>query len=427
MPKAPLEPTVTIGGAPAGYKPVPKAPLKPTVTIGGAPAGYQPTTTLKPTVTVGGAPAGYQSTATPNYITGEGVPGVSVSKPATPASTTPVPTKTITGTADNGDGTYTVTYSDGSTEIKGAKFTAVPGSTGIALDKERTLAKDTFANTLALLFGAKEASQPWVSEMYGLVSGFYKSGSTIDEALNLGLYEAKSKNMAPAFTNRFKGVFALEKKKLAGEVVEVPTIAQYFKSQTEMASVMKEAGLGDIATEDFLGEVIGMGNSVLDVGNLISNVFNTIDNAPASLRKTLDTYFPSVDRVSLAKALLTGTEGAAALEKKVKGVSVLSAAGSQGISTDLATATDIAARGVDYGTALTGFGQVKELQRANTLAQFSGGTFTQQEAIGLTFAQDQAAKAKLETEKAKEIGRFQGEAGLAPSALRGKQNLRQQI
>lgn len=401
--------------------------LKPTVTIGGAPAGYKPTTTYGPTVTIGGAPAGYKTTTTPNFITGEGVPGASVTKPAIPPVVeTPVVGKTITGTRDNGDGTYLVIYSDGTTETKG-NLIAVPGSTGMKFGEERTLAKDTFANTLSLLFGAKEASQPWVAEMYGLVSGFYKSGSTIDEALNLGLYEAKNKNMAPAFTNRFKGVFALEKKKLAGEVVEVPTIADYFKSQTEMASVLKEAGLGDIATEDFLGDVIGMGNSVLDVGNLISNVFNTIDNAPAPLRKTLDTFFPSVDRVSLAKALLTGSEGAAALQKKIQGISVLSAAGSQGITVDLATANDIAARNIDYGQSLTGFGQVKELQRADTLARFSGGTFTQQEAIGLTFAQDQAAKEKLEREKAKEIGRYQGEAGLAPSALRGKQNLRQQI
>ena len=48
--------------------------LVPTVTIGGAPAGYKPTTSMQPTVTIGGAPAGYVETTTPNYITGEGVP-----------------------------------------------------------------------------------------------------------------------------------------------------------------------------------------------------------------------------------------------------------------------------------------------------------------------------------------------------------------
>jgi hypothetical protein len=51
-----------------------RSSLQPTVTIGGAPAGYKPTTSMQPTVTIGGAPAGYVETTTPNYITGEGVP-----------------------------------------------------------------------------------------------------------------------------------------------------------------------------------------------------------------------------------------------------------------------------------------------------------------------------------------------------------------
>lgn len=375
--------------------------------------------------------SGTQSTvdvnANPIVPTGGGTPpGPTGDKNPPPPGKTDVPVKTITGTADNGDGTYTVTYSDGSTEVKGTKFTANPGATGLAVGATRTLAKDTFANTLAILMGAAEASQPWVQEMYGLASGFYNSGSSIDEALNLSLFDAKAKGLAPAFTKRFKGVFDLQDKLNKGEAVIVPTIADFVKSEAEMASLLKEAGLGDLAKQEFLGDVIGQGNSVLDVGNLISKVFNTIDNAPKALRDTLDTYFPSVDRTSLAKALLTGKEGAAALEKKVKNISVLSAAGSQNVSIDLATASDIAARGVDYNTALTGMGQVKELERTNTLAQFSGGTFTQKEALGLTFAQDQAAKAKAEAEKAKEFARYGGTSGLSASALRGK-NTRQQV
>ena len=418
---------------------------QPTVTIGGAPAGYAPTTTMQPTVTIGGAPAGYAPAATPNYITGEGVPGVQTSTPApTPAAATkpvdtPVPTPTGTtfpkaGTliryeAGSTAATRTPVYADG----KGGEYRGpedvnplIPGSTGTTKESDRTLAKDTFANTLALLVGAKEATQPWVNEIYNLASGFYNTGSTIEESLNLSLYDAKAKGLAPQFTKRFAGVFALQDKLQKGEAVTVPTIANFIKTEAEMGDVLREAGLNDLATQDFLGGVIGAGNSLLDVSNLISKTFTTIDNAPAALRKTLDTYFPSVDRVSLAKALLTGSEGAAALDKKIKGISVLSAAGSQGISTDLATASDLAAQGVDYGTALTGFGQVKELQRGDTLARMQGETFTQQEAIGLTFEQNQAAKDKAEKIKAAEIAKFQGGPGLSASALRGK-NTRQQI
>lgn len=302
----------------------------------------------------------------------------------------------------------------------------IAGSTGTSAVSERTLAKDTFANTLALAFGTQEATQPWVNEMYNLASGFYNTGSTIEESLNLSLYEAKAKGLAPQFTKRFKGVFDLQEKLQKGEAVTVPTIAEFIKSEAAIGDTLREAGLGDIATQDFIGSVIGAGNSILDVGNLISSTFASIDNAPAALRKTLDTHFPSVDRVSLAKALLTGSEGAAALDKKIKGISVLSAAGSQGISVDLATASDLAARGVDYGTALTGFGQVKDLQRADVLGRTQGQTFSQTEAIGYAMEQNQTAKEKAERIKAAEIGKFQGEAGLSASALRGK-NTRQQV
>lgn len=412
---------------------------------------------LTPTVTIGGAQAGYQPSTAPNYITGANVPGVKTTpyqgfRAAEEASKLTGPEKVTNIVPDEepvvnlGGGlpaagtllryipgktsnTHIPVYADGKGgEYMGAEedITVVPGSTGTTTKSDRTLAKDTFANTLALLVGTQEAAQPWVNEMYNLASGFYNTGSTIEEALNLSLYDAKAKGLAPQFTKRFAGVFSLQEKLQKGEAVTVPTIADFIKTEAEMGAVLREAGLTDLATQDFLGGVIGAGNSLLDVSNLISKTFTTIDNAPAALRKTLDTYFPSVDRVSLAKALLTGSEGAAALDKKIKGISVLSAAGSQGISTDLATASDIAARGIDYGTALTGFGQVKELERANALARMQGDTFTQQEAIGLTFEQSQAAKDKAEKIKAAEIAKFQGGPGLAASALRGK-NTRQQI
>jgi hypothetical protein len=287
-------------------------------------------------------------------------------------------------------------------------------------DTTRTLGKDVFKSTLALMLGSTEAAKPWVNEIYGIASGFYKSGSTIEEALNFSIYEAKNKGLAPEFTKRFQGVFDLQARLQGGEAIEVPTIAQFIKAESDMGTTLREAGLGDLATQEFLGSVIGKGKSVLEVGNLISQTFSTIDNAPAALKTTLSTYFPSVDRVSLAKALLTGEAGAAELDKKVKAISVLSAAGSQGITVDLATAGDIAARGFDYEKSLTGFGQVKDLQRADTLARFEGGTFNQQQSQKYVFEQNQAEKERLRRLSSTEEARFAGSSGLAASALRGR-------
>ena len=275
----------------------------------------------------------------------------------------------------------------------------------------RTLALDTFKATLGLLFGKDEVGKAYVGKLYSLVSGFYKTGSEVDEAINLALYQAESENAIPEFTSRFKGIFALRDAKQKGAAISVPTIAEFFATEAKMGEVLTGAGLSDLATESFLGDVIGKQKSVNEVASLISDVFNTIDYAPRELKATLSTYFPGVDRVSIARAILTGPEGAQALSQKIKGVSVLSAGQQYGIPVDLATATDIANRGFDYNSALAGFGQVSSLGRAGELARIGGGDFTQAQAQSAVFYKDSANLAQLSKIKETEENRFASEVG----------------
>ena len=286
------------------------------------------------------------------------------------------------------------------------------------VDDGRTLAFDTFKNTLALFFGREEVENGgWVQGIYKSVSGFYKSGSSVEEGLNLSLQEVRTNPDLKNFTKRFNGIYALQDRLVAGEAIDVPTVAEYFKAESDMGNLLRDAGMGDLANQDFLGTIIGKGKSVLEVGNLISGAFSAIDNAPQALKDTLQKYYPGADRASIAKAMLMGKEGAAELDKKIKGISVLSAAGSQGVNVDLATASDIAARGVNYQDALTGFGTVKELERANTLASMEGDAFTQTQAQKYVFEQDVAQKQKLAAIKEKEISRFSGSSGTSKGSL----------
>jgi hypothetical protein len=178
--------------------------------------------------------------------------------------------------------------------------TVAPGSTGSEVGSTKVYATDTFKNTFALMFGAKEAGEPYVNKLYELTSGFYKTGSTQEEALNLAIRQAYNDNVIPEFTKRCAGIFALDAKLKAGEAIDVPTIAEFFAAEAKMGTILTEAGLGDLATQEFLGDVIGRGKSVAEVGNLISDAFNTIDNAPQALKDTLKRYYPAADRVSLA-------------------------------------------------------------------------------------------------------------------------------
>lgn len=304
-------------------------------------------------------------------------------------------------------------------DANGNPITAVPGAGGTSTTGALgpTLASDTFKNTLALYFGAAEMSQPWVDTLYKSVSSFYKTGSTIDEALNLSLQDVRNNPAMKPFTDRFKGLYALQDRLQKGEAIQVPTIAEYFKAESGMGDVMRSAGLGDLATQDFLGNILGTGKSVAEVSNIIQDVFTTIDNAPKSLKDTLSQYFPGVDRTSLAKALLTGPEGAAALSKKVKQVSVLSAANTQGLNVSMGTAADIAAQGYDYNQALAGFGQVsRELPTYQKLQEMQSGQavnsgFVQGELQNAVFGKDIQQQMAIEAAAQKETNRFRGQSG----------------
>ena len=292
-----------------------------------------------------------------------------------------------------------------------------PGSTGFETGSDRTLALDTFKNTLALSFGAGEVSKPWVNAIFNVVSGFYKTGSTIAESLNLALMDARNKPELAEFTKRFAGVYALQDRLAKGEAIDVPTIAEFFKSEVELGNRLREVGLGDLATQEILGEVLGTGKSVAATLNIVNDVFMAIDNAPEQLKKDLQVVAPGIDRTSIAKALLLGQRGAEALQKQIKEVSVLSAAKSQGLAISNALAADLAAGGAEYGTSLTNFGKVAQgaapLQKLTEIS--TGQAVKPEEAQGSLiksiFQQNVQEQERIRLEAEKEAARFSGASG----------------
>ena len=150
-----------------------------------------------------------------------------------------------------------------------------------------TLARDTFKNTLALFFGANEASKAWVDQLYNVVSKYYKTGSTIDEAFNLSLQDARNNPALSEFTRRFKGIYALQDMRQAGKPVTVPTIAEYVASQSALAEYLSMSGLSNLATEDFTGDILGKGISVSVAADRLAKVFDRIDKAPRAIKDKL--------------------------------------------------------------------------------------------------------------------------------------------
>jgi hypothetical protein len=238
--------------------------------------------------------------------------------------------------------------------------TVMPGPTGgTTLNPERMLASDTFRNTFALAFGKEEASRGYVGELYKLVSGFYKTGSTVDESINLAVRQARVDKAIPEFTKRFEGLFMLDDMLASGKLIDVPTVAEFIASENEAATLLREAGMPDLATSEFIGtQVLGKAKSVAEVGRILNNAFYAIDNAPAEVKTVLAEKFPTATRSGLAAALIGGEKGAAQLQKEIAGYTIVAAARSQGITTDLAKGMDYAAQGQTFASAKAGFGQV---------------------------------------------------------------------
>jgi hypothetical protein len=296
------------------------------------------------------------------------------------------------------------------------------GTTGTALNTGTTseLAIDVFRRTIGLFMGETEMSKAWVDTLYKSVSKYYKSGASPDESINFALQDVRNNKDMADFTNRFKGIYALQDLKTKGQAVTVPTIAEYFASESKMGDILKSSGLGELATEDFLGGVLGKGVSVTEFNNRITNIFNKIDFAPEQVKSTIQRYFPYVDRISLAKALATGEKGAAQLAQDVAGYEVLAAAESQGLGgtqisqgLDLKTATDYARSGLDYQTALGKFSQIAQaLPVERKLAEISNrqsiGQVGLERATINKSASDLMALQELTKE---EEGRFQGRSG----------------
>lgn len=288
-----------------------------------------------------------------------------------------------------------------------------------------TLAIDTYKNTLAIFFGQAEMTKPWVDGLYKSISSFYKTGSTVDESFNLALQASRNDPAMKPFTDRFKGIYALQDMKAKGSAIDVPTIAEYFATEAKMGDILRSTGLSTLANESFLGDVISKGVSATEFANRITAVFDRIDQAPKEIKDTLSRYFPTVDRTQLAAALLGGEKTAKQLEQKIQGYEVLAAAEAQGIGANTLTggitediAGNLAAGGSTYANTIAGFGQVAQARTTEQkLAEISG-----KQSMGVTgltnavLGKKASELAALEGLTTQEENRYKGKAGIATLA-----------
>jgi hypothetical protein len=390
-----------------------KPKLEPTVTIGGAPAGYKPTKTTKSTVTIGGAPAGYTETVTPNYITGEGVPGVKTTPKSVPATggsiaedirlneikTKPKTSdKTLTGKKVNTDGSVTLTYSDGTEEVVGG-----PGP------KEKN--KSAFdLITLELKNLGLESLIPPLTDIF--VSG-------IDDADSIRLALAQT----DAYKTRFK---ANEERIKAGLRSLSP--AEYIRLEDQYQEVMRNYGLpASYYTKDATGKQVGFDKfiagdvSAIELEDRISTAQKRVINANPQVSEALKQFYPDITNGDILAYTLDPTKGLEDIKRKVTAAEIGGAALQSGLKTGMTRAEELGKYGVDKAMATEGYSTIGAgLQRGSELAGiYKQDPYTQTTAEEEIFKLSGAQEARKKRQKITglEKATFGGQTGLTSGAL----------
>ena len=376
------------------------------------PAGPKvPTTTTKPGV-MGSSYVPGKTTTTTTTTANKGAGKGTGAKP----DTTKTKTKTITRTEDNGDGTYTIYYSDGTTGTGGEKVTA-----GGGVDPALQYQMDVEAAN------RKSAFQILADEFK--LNGLDTLAAEVQNFMTEGLSPAEAKiaiRQSQAYKDRFKGNEGRIKKGLA---VYQPN--EYLQAEETYRNLLLANNLQDLATRNTTDAFISGAVSAQEVQDRIQNVFTKIDNADATLKGQLGQYFsnygiadPNLQRSQLASALLTGETSSMALERQLKKAQLRAGAALAGV-TIAETGVEslqkqLESQGVSdvYGTAKTGFSTLAQTApTTEKLAQIYG-----EQTTGLSEELQQEAFFGLQSQRRKKLqereqATFGGQAGISTAGL----------
>lgn len=357
------------------------------------------------------------------YPSGQGSDTGTPTGTGTGTDTKPKVTKPDTGIApltftdtDNGDGTITRRYSDGTIEIIAGGRGSGSG-TDSATDE--LLRRDEANRRSAFKVLEDTFNSYGLGSLVPVVRTFMQQGLSDDEAVI-------QLRQTPEYKQRFlgnegrraKGLFAYSEK-------------QYLEAEQTYRDLLSQSSLETLATADTFAKLIGGAVSPAETQDRIQNVFTRIDNADAQLREQIGGYLtgygisdPNIQRTQLASALLMGGTSAQDLVRNIEKAQIKTAALTSGVAigeeniSNLQKQLETAKTYDVYGTSKKAFGELAQtMPTAEKLSQIYGDQTPglseelQQEAFfGL---QSQRRKKLQEKEKAT----FGGQAGTSTVSL----------
>lgn len=387
-------------------KPAPK--LVPTVTIGGAPASYKPQT-LKPTVTIGGAPAGYRPT---------------------PVSVIPE-TTTTAKRATPGDFRRAEEASNETGPIVAPVYTPTPlTETGdFNTDAPEQTDKDFKSSE------REDAYQRLFDEFNAL-----GLGALVSDAKDLLMKATSIAAMPDALRNTqaYRTRFSANDARIAGGLRALSP-AEYLRAEDSYQNIMRQYGLpasyyktGQYGKQEGFDKLLANDVSAVELEDRISTAQKRVLNANPEVLSALRQFYPDLNNGDILAYTLDPTNAIQKIKQKVTAAEIQGAANVFGLNKITAESTPeqikalearaqaLAGYGVDKAAATEGFAQVADIApRGSQLAEiYKQDPYTQGTAEAEVFKTSGAAEAKAKRKKlaALEQASFSGSSGVGALA-----------
>ena len=316
---------------------------------------------------------------------------------------------------DNGDGTITYTYADGSkkTVFRGSPApttNTTTQSTAAEITAAQQTAERKSAYDLLYQQFAKFGLQALVAPLEGLI----KEGVPASEfAIRLRETDSYQKRFAANRARINKGLAALSE-------------AEYINLEDAYQGIMRQYGMpesyyarGEMGRQEGFERFIAGDVSPAELETRVSTAYNRVINSNPEVVQALKQFYPNITNGDILSYALDPEKALTDINKKVTAAEIGGAAIGAGLGIGMARAEELGAFGVSKAQAQQGFQTIADiLPTATKLSEIYGkqglGAYDQavaeQEVFGISGATQAAQRRRKLTEL--ETAQFSGQTGV---------------
>ena len=339
----------------------------------------------------------------------------------------------VISSVDNGDGTETITYRNGTTETLSTYNPGGSKKTYKASDGKEFTDQQAFVDyeislretgTQAQLITEQNKAERrsaydlLLSEFkqYGLDALVTPLKSLIEEGVSPSEFTLRLRE-----TDAYKKRFAANAQRVA-KGLRALSEAEYIGTEDQYQDVMRRYGMpesyytkGELGIQSGFEKFLAGDVSAVELEDRIQTAQNRVVNSNPEVAKALKEFYPGISNGDILAYVLDPTNAIEQIKRKVTAAEIGGAAIQSGLKTGMTRAEELAAAGITKQQAQQGFQTVAEVApRGGQLAEiYKQSPYTQttaeQEVFGLAGATEAAKQRKKLTSL--ETAAFSGTAG----------------